>query len=228
MTFADLRRDVHWANISLPRAGLVTMHSGNASGVDRVAGIVLIKPSGIDYDNLRPEDLVALRLNGEPALAHEIPDGIASPMRPSVDTPQHLALYLADSKIGGIVHTHSNYATAWAAHERSIPCALTAIADEFGGDIPCAPYVDNQEDHIVRSLLTHRTRAPALLLGRHGVFTFDRNPRAAFKAAVMVEDVAKTMFLARVLGSVSPLPLGEINKWWTRYHTIYGQNHPSL
>lgn len=224
MTFNELRQEVHWANTSLPKAGLVTMHSGNASGIDRESGVILIKPSGVDYNRLRPEDLVAVMPDGRRAKRSEIPDGIESPLKPSVDTPQHLGLYAADKTLGGVVHTHSNYATAWAAHERPIPCALTAMADEFGGDIPCTPYVDNQGGNIVCAILAHRTQAPAILLGRHGVFAFDRSPRAAFKAAVMVEDIAKTLLLARVLDQISPLPAGEVAKWWDRYHTTYGQS----
>ncbi len=223
MTFKELRQEVHWANVSLPKAGLVTMHSGNASGIDRESGLILIKPSGVDYDRMRPDDLVVLRLDGTKASAREIPDNLHSDLRPSVDTPQHLGLYRADSSLGGVIHTHSNYATAWAAHERPIPCALTAMADEFGGDVPCTPYVDNQGENIVRAILLHRTRAPAVLLGRHGVFAFDRSPRAAFKAAVMVEDIAKTLLLARTLDPVTPLPPAEVAKWWDRYHTTYGQ-----
>lgn len=223
MIFSKLRQEVHLANISLPKAGLVTMHSGNASGIDRKSGIILIKPSGVDYDKMRPEDLVALRLDGTRAAANEIPDGIKNDMRPSVDTAHHLGLYLADSTLGGVIHTHSNFATAWAAHEQPIPCTLTAMADEFGGGIPCTPYVDNQGDNIVRSILANRTRAPAMLLGRHGVFTFAESPRSAFKAAVMVEDLARTLLLARSLGPITTLPAQEIEKWWDRYHTTYGQ-----
>ena len=223
MRFADLRLDVHWVNVSLARAGLVTMHSGNASGIDRESGMMIIKPSGVDYEKLRPEDMVVLRLDGILPSCREVPDGIQSSLRPSVDHSHHLGLYRADPVLGGVVHTHSSFATAWAVHERPIPCALTAIADEFGGDIPCAPYADNQDESIVRSILANRTRGPAVLLGRHGVFTFAASPRAAFKAAVMVEDVARTLLLAHSLGEISCLHAKEIDKWWERYHSTYGQ-----
>jgi L-ribulose-5-phosphate 4-epimerase len=223
MKFLQLRQEVYWANINLPKAGLVTMHSGNASGIDRDSGIILIKPSGIDYETLRPEDLVALKLNGEMATTDEIPDGISSPLKPSVDAIHHLGLYREYASIGGVVHTHSNYATAWAVHQSPIPCSLTAMADEFGGSIPCAPYVDNDGENILKAIIIHRTKSPAILLGHHGVFTFDSTPKKAFKAAVMTEDCAKTLLLAMHLGKVVPLPEVEIVKWWNRYHTAYGQ-----
>lgn len=223
MDFARLREDVWWANRQLPEAGLVTMHSGNASGIDRESGLVLIKPSGIDYERLRPEDLVVVNLFGEPVQAEMVPDGISSQLRPSVDTVHHVLLYEKDPDIGGVIHTHSNYATAWAAAGRPIPCALTAMADEFGGEIPCAPYLDNEGDNIANGIIRHRTRAPAILLANHGVFTFDENVRKAFNAAVMVEDAAETMWLATQLDEVPALPPEEIDKWWDRYHSTYGQ-----
>jgi L-ribulose-5-phosphate 4-epimerase len=210
----ELRNEVYCVNIMLPRAGLVTMHSGNASGCDRQSGLVVIKPSGVDYDTLRPEDLTVVDLNGKV---------VEGKLRPSVDTPHHLFLYKRFPDLGGVIHTHSPYATSFAALGLSIPCALTAIADEFGCEIPCAPYVDNQGDHIGESIVRYRNKAPAILLASHGVFAFDTTPRKALKAAVMVEDVAKTIHLAMLKGGVRPLPVGEIDKWYTRYHTTYGQ-----
>ncbi len=221
--FARLRAEVHHANVALPRAGLVTMHSGNASGIDRESGLVLIKPSGVDYETLTPQMLCVVDLAGAPVAASRVPDGVASPLKPSVDTVHHVLLYAKDPKLGGIVHTHSNYATAWAAAGLPIPCALTAMADEFGAEVPCAPYTDNEADHIAAAILAHRNKGPAILLARHGVFTFDATPAKALKAAVMVEDVAKTLWLARALGKVESLPADEVAKWWTRYHTTYGQ-----
>ena len=223
MDFATLRHEVWWANMQLPAAGLVVMHSGNASGIDRERGLVLIKPSGVDYDGLHPEDLVVLTLDGDPAPAGAVPDGVVSPLRPSVDTPHHLALYRGDPEIGGVIHTHSNHASAWAAVGRPIPCGLTAMADEFGGEIPCAPYASNEGDAIGDAILAHRTRAPGILLANHGVFAFDATPRKTLKAAAMIEDAAKTMWLATQLGDVTPLPPQEIELWWDRYHATYGQ-----
>lgn len=223
MNFKQLREEVWWANTQLPKAGLVTMHSGNASGIDRESGLVLIKPSGIDYERLRPEDLSIVDLNGNSVAAQVVPDGVSSSLKPSVDSIHHLLLYKADPQLGGIVHTHSNYATAWAAIGEPIPCCLTAIADAFGGDIPCAPYLDNEGENIANGMLKHRGRGPAMLLSNHGVFAFDATPRKALKAAVMVEDVAKTAWLARQLGAIKRMEDSEIEKWWGRYHSTYGQ-----
>jgi L-ribulose-5-phosphate 4-epimerase len=223
MEFGLLRQEVWWSNTQLPRAGLVTMHSGNASGIDRESGIVLIKPSGVDYERLRPEDLVPVDLSGAIVPGGRVPDGISTDLRPSVDTPHHVLLYAKDPALGGVIHTHSNHATAWAAIGRPIPCALTAMADEFGGEVPCAPYLDNEGEHIANGIIRHRHRAPAILLANHGVFTFDTSVRKAFKAAVMVEDAARTLWLAAQLGEPRELPAAEIAKWWDRYHSTYGQ-----
>jgi len=223
MDFAELRLEVWRANVALPQARLVTMHSGNASGIDRRSGLVLIKPSGVDYEKLTPADLAVVDLDGVRALPGAVPDGISSTLKPSVDTVHHLLLYKMDPAIGGVIHTHSNFATAWAAAGLSIPCALTALADEFGSEIPCCPYVDNEGDHIAKAIIERRGRGPAILLANHGVFAFDKTPARALKAAVMVEDAAKTLFLARQMGQPRLLPPEETEKWWSRYHTTYGQ-----
>lgn len=200
----------------LPATGLVTMHSGNASGLDRGSGRLVIKPSGVDYETLSPGDLVEVDLESGRV--------IDSGLRPSVDLPHHLYLYRHLEDVGGIIHTHSNYATAFAAVGRPIPLCLTAIADEFGVPIPCAPYVDNEGDHIGRAILEHRNRAPAILLANHGVFAWGADARSALKAAVMTEDVAKTVHLAIGLGQPREIPPEEAEKWYERYHHRYGQN----
>ena len=211
----QLRNEVWQANLGIYRAGLVTMHSGNASGIDRERGVVLIKPSGMDYDRMRPQDMVLTDLEGRK---------LKGRWNPSVDLPDHLYIYKHCPQIGGVIHTHSNYATSFALLGRPLPVYLTAIADEFGEEIPCLPYVDNRADHIGKAIVKFMgKKAPAVLLAHHGVFAFGTTPRAALKAAVMVEDVAKTCHLALLLGKPKPLPQREIKKWWDRYHTTYGQ-----
>lgn len=215
----QLREQVYEANAGIFHAGLVTMHSGNASGLDREHGIVLIKPSGMDYSRLSPSLLVAVDLEGRKIATGEEGDKL----RPSVDLPHHLYLYRNCSDIGGIVHTHSNYATSFALLGRALPPYLTAMADEFGDKIPCVPYTGNQGDQIGQAIVQARNRTPAVLLAHHGVFTFAENVRTAFKAAVMLEDVCKTCHLAIQLGKPEPLPSHEVQQWFDRYHTAYGQ-----
>jgi len=196
-THEQLRHEVWYANLGVWRGGLVTMHSGNASGIDRKRGWVVIKPSGMDYDRMRPADMVVTDLEGRK---------LKGKWNPSVDLPDHLYIYKHCPEVGGVIHTHSNYATSLALLGLPIPAYLTAIADEFGEEIPCAPYVDNQADHIGQAIVQYRKRAPAILMGHHGVFTWGPTPRAALKAAVMLEDVAKTVHLALLLGKPTPLP----------------------
>jgi L-ribulose-5-phosphate 4-epimerase len=199
------------------------MQSGNASGYHLESGLIIIKPSGVPYDQLAPEDLCVVGLDGTIAQAGAVPDGHQSRLRPSVDTGLHLAVYRADPGLGGVIHTHSTFATAWAAAGRSIPCAITAMADEFGGSIPCAPYADPNGSALAESLLSVRSVGPAVLAARHGLFTFDTSPMLALKAAVMAEDAAKTIFFATLLGPVTELAEEDVRRWWTRYHTVYGQ-----
>jgi len=215
MDLAELREEVCHANKMLLAAGLVTMHSGNASGLDRTSGRLVIKPSGVDYDRLRPEDLVEVELESGKA--------VSSKLRPSVDLPHHLFLYRNMPGVNGIIHTHSNFATAFAALGRAIPLCLTAIADQFGAEIPCTPYVDNEADHIGQMILKCRNRSPAILLQNHGVFAWGKSAREALKVAVMTEDVAKTVHLALQLGQPRDIPAEEAKKWYDRYRYGYGQ-----
>lgn len=209
-----LRETVCALHAELPRNGLVAWTSGNLSA--RVPGeeLMMIKPSGLPYDELTPESMVVCDLHGE---------RVEGDLAPSSDAATHGYIYRALPEVGGIAHTHSAYATAWAVHGEPIPCVLTAMADEFGGEVPCAPYADNEGDHIGDAILAVRTRAPAMLLAGHGVFAFDTSPTKAVKAAAMVEDAARTLSIAMRLGDVAPLPPEEIEKWWTRYHESYGQ-----
>lgn len=215
MKMTQLREEVCYVNQMLPATGLVTMHSGNASGLDRESGRLVIKPSGIDYDRLTPDDLVEVDLTSGEA--------INGKLRPSVDLPHHLFLYRNMPGVCGIIHTHSNYATAFAALGRPIPLCLTAIADQFGDQIPCTPYVDNEADHIGQAILKCRNRAPAVLLQNHGVFAWGKTVREALKVAVMTEDVAKTVHLALQLGQPREIPADEVKKWYDRYRFGYGQ-----
>lgn len=211
-----LRQAVAEANWALPKAGLVTMHSGNASGYLPEDDVLVIKPSGMDYEAITPENLVAVRVSTGEVLG--------SNLRPSVDLPHHLFLYRHLPDVRGVIHTHSNYATAFATVGRAVPLVLTAIADEFGAEIPCAPYVDNEGEHIGEAILKYRNRAPSILMGNHGVFAWGSSPKAALKAAVMTEDVAKTVWLAMQIGEPKVIPADEAEKWYDRYHNRYGQS----
>jgi len=215
MSLDQLRKEVCWANQMLPAQGLVTMHSGNASGYLPDEDLLVIKPSGMDYDQITPENLVAVRVSTGEVLTPGT--------RPSVDLPHHLFLYRNMPDARGVIHTHSNYATAFAAVGRPVPLVLTAIADEFGAEIPCAPYIDNEGEHIGEAILKYRNRAPSILMGNHGVFAWGASPKSALKAAVMTEDVAKTVWLAMQIGNPVSIPPEEAEKWYDRYHNRYGQ-----
>lgn len=210
----ELREHVNWGNQQLPKLGLVTMHSGNVSAYDPQANVVYIKPSGMDYDRMEPKDIVVVSIDG---------DVVEPGRKPSVDLPHHLFLYRNMPGVRAVVHTHSNYATAFAACHKPIPLALTAIADEFGGEIPCAPYVDNEGDNIGQAILKYKGRGPAILMGNHGVFAWGPSVSAALKAAAMVEDVAKTLAIAGSIGDVVPIDPAEAEKWFDRYANRYGQ-----
>jgi L-ribulose-5-phosphate 4-epimerase len=169
----------------------------------------------MDYEQITAENLVAVDLvSGNP---------LEIGLRPSVDLAHHLYLYRHMPQVRGIVHTHSNYATAFAAVGKCIPLCLTAIADEFGAEIPCMPYTDNDAEHIGEAILAHRNEAPAILLGNHGVFAWGSSPRDALKSAIMTEDVAKTVWLAMQIGSPISIPAEEAEKWHDRYQNRYGQ-----
>jgi L-ribulose-5-phosphate 4-epimerase len=200
--------------MELPRAGLVTWTSGNVSGRDAATGLVLIKPSGVRYEALAADDLVVVDLEGKV---------IEGRLKPSVDTATHLYIYRHRPDVGGVVHTHSRYATAFAAIGRPIPCVLTAMADEFGGPIPCGDYAPIGEEEIGREVVRSIGTSPAILLKNHGVFTIGRTPTDAVKAAVMVEDVAYTVYLALRLGDPKELLPSEIARAHRRYVEKYGQ-----
>jgi L-ribulose-5-phosphate 4-epimerase len=211
-----LRREVCALHAELPRHGLVAWTSGNLSA--RVPGeeLMVIKASGIPYDELTPAAIVVCDLHGT------LVDG---ELAPSSDAATHGYVYREVDEVGGIAHTHSAYATAWAARGEAIPCVLTAMADEFGGEIPIAPFARIGDEEIgravVETLASHRSSA--VLLRSHGVFALGPDARAAVKAAVMCEDVARTVHLARALGDPIPLPQEDIDALHDRYQNVYGQ-----
>ncbi len=214
MLLPELRALICDLNKELPKEGLVTMTSGNVSGRDPESGYVVIKPSGVSFEALTPEKMSVVDLQGKV---------IESELAPSVDTPTHLVIYRKMPHVNGVVHTHSNYATSFAALGEPIPAVLTAIADEFGGPIPCGPYCQIGEEQIGEAVVTHIGRSPAILLQNHGVFTVGTTPKAALKAAVMVEDVAKTVHLAMMRGKPIPIPEKEVLRGFRRYQEKYGQ-----
>lgn len=190
------------------------MTSGNVSGRDAETGYVVIKPSGVSFEKLTAESLCVVDLQGKV---------IEGEHKPSVDTATHLYIYRHMPEVNGVVHTHSNYATSFAALGQPIPAVLTAIADEFGGPIPCAPYCQIGEEQIGQAVVEHIGHCPAIIMQNHGVFTVGPTPQAALKAAVMVEDVAKTVHLAMLRGKPIPIPDEEIERGHKRYREKYGQ-----
>jgi L-ribulose-5-phosphate 4-epimerase len=217
MNLDRLRVEVARLHDELVRYGLVAWTSGNVSA--RVPGeaLMVIKPSGVSYDELTPESMIVCDLDGRV---------VAGDLAPSSDTAAHAYVYRNMPEVGGVVHTHSSYATAWAAVGEPIPCVLTAMADEFGGEIPVGPFAliggDDIGKGIVATLGGHRS--PAVLMRNHGVFTIGRDARAAVKAAVMCEDVARTVFLAQQLGEPIPVPPADIDSLYDRYQNVYGQS----
>ena len=216
---ARLREEVCRLHAQLLRWGLVTWTSGNVSARVPGADLLVIKPSGVSYDDLTPESMVVTNLHGS------IVEG---DLLPSSDTDAHAYVYRVMPEVGGVVHTHSPYATAWAARGEAIPCVLTAMADEFGGEIPVGPFAliggDDIGKGIVATLSGHRS--PAVLMRNHGVFTIGPTPKAAVKAAVMTEDVARTVHIARSGGDLAPIDPEHVDALYARYQTAYGQEVP--
>jgi L-ribulose-5-phosphate 4-epimerase len=209
-----LRREICELNKLLPQEGLVAWTSGNVSGRDPETGLVAIKPSGVRYDSLTTEDIAVVDLDGR-ALQGE--------KKPSVDTATHLYVYRQRPDVNGMVHTHSNYATAFAALGKPIPVYLTAIADEFGGSIPVGAYAQIGEEAIGEEIIQSIGNSPAILMKNHGVFTIGPTPEEAVKAAVMVEDVARTVYLALQMGEPDEIPAEEVARAHRRYAEKYGQ-----
>ncbi len=209
-----LREELWRLHMELPKNNLVMWTGGNVSARDTRTGLVAIKPSGVRYEDLRPEHMVIVNLNGE------IAEGTLSP---SSDTASHLYIYRHRPDVNGVVHTHSRYATAFAALNRPIPCVLTAMADEFGGPIPCGDFALIGGEDIGRVVVESIGSSPAVLLKNHGVFTVGPSATAAVKAAVMTEDVAATVWLALQLGTPEEIPADQVASLHHRYTHVYGQ-----
>jgi L-ribulose-5-phosphate 4-epimerase len=210
----SLRREICLLNQELPRNGLVAWTSGNVSGRDPHSGLIVIKPSGVRYEELTPENMVVVDLDGEV---------VEGPLKASSDTKAHVYVYRHRSDVHGIVHTHSCFATAWAAVGKPIPPVLTAICDEFGGSIPIGAYAKIGGDEIGQEILRSIGESPAILMKNHGVFTVGKTPEAAVKAAVMVEDAARTVYYAMQLGHPLEIPHDEVARAHRRYLEQYGQ-----
>lgn len=216
-----VRQNVASLHEQLVRYGLVVWTGGNISG--RIPGedLFVIKPSGVSYDDLTPENMILCTLDGQ-----VVPGSLGSERSPSSDTAAHAYVYRTMPEVGGVVHTHSTYATAWAARAEPIPCVITAMADEFGGEIPVGPFAIIGDDSIGRGIVATLTghRSRAVLMQNHGVFTIGADARDAVKAAVMAEDVARTVHIARQGGATVPIPAEAIDRLFDRYQNVYGQN----
>ena len=217
MSIDELREQVCALHAELVRNNLVAWTSGNISARLPGTELMVIKPSGVAYRDLTPESMVVCDLDG-----NRVSGGLA----PSSDTASHAYIYRHMPQVGGVVHTHSRYATAWAARGEPIPCVITAMADEFGGEIPVGPFALIGSDEIGRGVVATLTghRSPAVLMRSHGVFTIGGTARDAVKAAVMCEDAARTVHLARAFGGeLKPLTQEQIDALYRRYQEEYGQ-----
>jgi L-ribulose-5-phosphate 4-epimerase len=216
VSLSDIKKMVADLHAELPRNDLVVWTAGNVSA--RVPGedLLVIKPSGVSYDEITADAMVVTDLDG---------NLVEGDRKPSSDTAAHAYVYQHMPHVQGVVHTHSTYATAWAARAEAIPCVLTMIADEFGGDIPVGPFALIGDDSIGRGIVEtlHGHRSPAVLMRNHGVFTIGRSARDAVKAAVMCEDVARTVHIARQIGTPLPIGQADIDSLYARYQNVYGQ-----
>jgi L-ribulose-5-phosphate 4-epimerase len=209
-----LREQILKLHLELPKNELVKWTGGNVSARDPATGHVVIKPSGVRYEDLRPEHMVILNADGQ------IVEGN---LKPSSDTASHLYIYRHRPDVNGVVHTHSPYATAFAALGKPIPVYLTAIADEFGGPIPCGGFALIGGEAIGQVVVESIGDSPAVLLKNHGVFTIGKTSEAAVKAAVMVEDAARTVWLALQIGRPDEIPPEDVARLHHRYTQVYGQ-----
>ncbi|GLY14548.1 L-ribulose-5-phosphate 4-epimerase [Kineosporia rhizophila] len=215
-TLSAVREEVARLHAELPRNGLVVWTAGNVSARVPGADLAVIKPSGVSYDELDADSMVVVDLDGN------LVEGTRSP---SSDTAAHAYVYKHMPHVNGVVHTHSTYATAWAARREPIPCVLTMMADEFGGDIPVGPFALIGDDSIGRGIVETLTghNSPAVLMAQHGPFTIGKSAKAAVKAAVLLEEVARTVHTARTLGPVERLAQSDIDSLFDRYQNVYGR-----
>ena len=209
-----LKEELVQLHLELPKNNLVAWTGGNVSARDAETGLVVIKASGIRYEEMRAEHMVVADLDGK------IVEG---DYKPSSDVHSHLFIYKHRPDVGGVVHTHSRYATAFAAVGKEIPCVLTAMGDEFGGPIPCGGFALIGDEAIGKVVVETIGKSPAVLLKNHGVFTVGKNATAAVKAAVMTEDVAATVWMALQIGTPDEIPKEDVEKLHYRYTHVYGQ-----
>ncbi len=210
----ELKQELVRLHLELPKYQLVVWTGGNVSMRDPESGLVLIKPSGVRYEDLRPEHVVVVDPDGKT---------VEGALKPSSDTASHLYVYRHRADINGVVHTHSRYATAFAAVGKSIPVYLTAQGDEFGCDIPCAGFALIGSEEIGKQILEHIGQSTAVLLKNHGVFTIGKTGESAVKSAVMVEDVAATVWMALQIGTPDVIPPEDVERLHYRYTHQYGQ-----
>jgi L-ribulose-5-phosphate 4-epimerase len=229
-TIERTRREVCTLHAELTRYQLVVWTAGNVSA--RVPGhdLMVIKPSGVSYDDLAPELMVVTDLYGIPVSGASTGNGNMAEwsnpaLTPSSDTAAHAYVYRHMPEVGGVVHTHSTYATAWAARGEAVPCVLTMMGDEFGGSIPVGPFALIGDDSIGRGIVEtlQASHSPAVLMQNHGPFTIGKDARAAVKAAVMCEEVARTVHIARQLGEPIPIDEAKIESLFERYQNVYGR-----
>jgi L-ribulose-5-phosphate 4-epimerase len=209
-----LKEQLVQLHLELPKNDLVAWTGGNVSVRDVETGLVVIKASGIRYEEMRPEHMVVMDMSGKV---------VEGDFKPSSDAYSHLYIYKHRPDVGGVVHTHSRYATAFAAVGKPIPCVLTAIADEFGGEIPCGGFALIGDEAIGKVVVESIGTSPAVLLKNHGVFAIGKNATAAVKAAVMTEDVAATIWMALQIGTPDEIPENDIARLHERYTSKYGQ-----
>jgi L-ribulose-5-phosphate 4-epimerase len=209
-----LKEELVQLHLELPKNDLVRWTGGNVSARDPQSGLVVIKASGIRYEEMRPEHMVVMDMDG---------NLVEGDFKPSSDVFSHLYIYKHRPDVFGVVHTHSRYATAFAAVGKPIPCVLTAIADEFGGPIPCGGFALIGDEAIGKVVVDSIGKSPAVLLKNHGVFSIGKDAKSAVKAAVMTEDVAATVWMALQIGAPDEIPQDDVDKLHARYTQVYGQ-----